>query len=171
MYFSSDIFLLILFIEIYHTPTPQFLSYNSPTLNADIIPCGYNTTRRNRGAFPFYLRATLKNKLRLSTPRVPKGLKAGFRAYVVPKHQFADGTYGGGYCGGVTLPSPQFRRVLAIRPAEASLSRISVCTVCVCVPVIISVAAAIRYAIDTPGSTKKEVHVVFDVGSIFSPSH
>ncbi|KYN41171.1 hypothetical protein ALC56_04322 [Trachymyrmex septentrionalis] len=53
------------------------------------------------------------------------GLKAGFPAYAVPKQQFADGTYGGGYCGGVTLPSPQFRRVLAIRPVEASLFRVS----------------------------------------------
>lgn len=97
-----------------------------------------------------------RNKMQLSTPRVPKGLKTGFCAYAVPKHQFADGTYSGGYCGGVTLPSPQFCRVRwrfdlrRLRYLEYPRARISVPVVIISMRFELPVC----HAVDTLGSTK-----------------
>lgn len=111
-------------------------------------------THGNRDAHSTVLFTCNLKKMWLSKPRVPKGLQAcvsilrschtkipicGWHLWWWPLRQRH------------LVRTPQFRRVLAIRTAEAFLSRISA-YVCVCVyaPVaIISVTAAIS-SYDTP---------------------
>lgn len=122
--------------------------------------------RRNGGAFPFYLRATSKNKIRLSTPRVPKGLKARFSTLTSHRNTnlwTALMAIAAASSCRAAIPSSAGNPTCGGFPMSSTRAY-----VCICVPVvIISVTTAIRAAARHRHSwilrKTPEVDTVFDV--------